>query len=246
MPTPRVPETTRARHNRAMATYWQVRMTAAIDTLEREARRMLQLEEEQSVFSLKFYAVVGDTAARLSAMEAHESSSTLQDLLPELSALVMQSETRQERQDELKTRYQLLAKEIYPDRTMIVDGEGVQASHMHRLNVAYQHSDLAALIRLEAERLVAEICHENADSAIMESALYEIKRAADTYADAYRALLCSPLNGLMLRVMAARQAGWDLIEATQRKIERAMEEKERVSFTAREAMTEWQAPSQVM
>ena len=97
--------------------------------------------------------------------------------------------------------------------------------------------------------MVAELCGDDlSDTALLESALYEIKRASDTYADGYRTLLGSPLNTLMLRSMSARIAGWDLVETVKQKVEQRIEEKERALFTAVTAMseTEWAEPTQMM
>ena len=107
------------------------------------------------------------------------------------------------------------------------------ASRMHALNAAYHHGDLAALLKLEAEILLSGVMSANlANSSAIESALHDIERAADTYAESYRHMLRSPLNELMLRALAARLAGWDWMETVVRKIDAAANERERAQASA--------------
>ncbi len=210
-----------------VAGYWQARMNAVLDTLEREARRMLQLEHELNAFANRYYEAVGDVAHRLAQLEM-TIASVAEDVTTVMPVVMAQREEAPERSVELKTRYRLLAKEVHPDRAMVVEGTGGRANVMHALNAAYQQGDLAAMLRLEAEmHLVRLLPDATRDTAELETALREVSRAAMTYGDSYRAMLGSPLHELMLRAMSARLAGWDWIEAVVRKAERAIEEKER-------------------
>jgi hypothetical protein len=103
---------------------------------------------------------------------------------------------------------------------------------MHTLNAAYQQGDLAALLRLEAQMLLHGMADEQGATVDLEVALRDVEKAAETYANGYRALLNSPLNELMLRAMSARLAGWDWMQAVVRKVERTIEEKERAAALA--------------
>lgn len=238
-----------ARRARELSNYWRIRLTTAIDQLEREARRMLQLEEELGAFATRYYEAISEPVQRLDALEMQLPDPKAKDLVPEFNDIVTQCQARAGRRVELKKRYRSLAQEIHPDRAMVIESTGFGASSMSRLNVAYQKGDLAALLKLDAELMVAELCGDDlSDTALLESALYEIKRASDTYADGYRTLLGSPLNTLMLRSMSARIAGWDLVETVKQKVEQRIEEKERALFTAVTAMseTEWAEPTQMM
>ncbi len=226
------------RAHRQMQTYWRVRINATLERLEREARRMLQLEQDLSAFAQHYYEAVGDAAERLAQVEHKIAASpaVAAPAMPEevcrvLPDALAQRDAREARRVELKSRYRALAKEIHPDRAMVAEGSGDMASNMHRLNAAYQHGDLAALLKLEAQMLLARIADADANAGL-ERALHEVERAADTYAHGYRSLLNSPLNELMLRAMSARLAGWDWMQAVVRKVERTIEEKERAAVLA--------------
>ena len=208
------------------AHYWRVRTTTTLDRLEREARRMFQLESELSHFAREYYAAVGEAVERLAHLERLAAPTGDSDVPHAMPAVLAQRDAHSTRQGELKARYRSLAKEIHPDRAMAVEGQGPQANNMHTLNAAYQHGDLAALLKLEAKMLLDQMS-TNGVSAEFEMALREVERAADTYAEGYRTMLGSPLNELMLRAMSARLAGWDWVQAVVRKVERAIEEKER-------------------
>lgn len=219
------------RNNRERARYWRVRIEAMLEKLEREARRMFQLEQELSLFASSYYDMVGPAAERLAVLEQGQGMTAAPlsvDALPEAS---VQREARGARLGEIKTRYRSLAKEIHPD--CAVAGAGGVANAMHTLNAAYQKGDLAALLKLEAQMALSRIDDEAPSaSAELEAALREIERAATTYADGYRAMLGSPLNELMLRAMSARLAGWDWMEAVVKKLEQAIESHERAAIEA--------------
>ncbi|MFZ4540599.1 MAG: J domain-containing protein [Rickettsiales bacterium] len=209
------------------ASYWHVRITAALDMLEREARRMFQLEGELSQFAGEYYNAVGQATERLARLEQY-STEPVPEEMNAMPAVLAQRDAGDERRVELKSRYRSLAKEVHPDRAMVVEGTGKAASHMHMLNAAYQQGDLAVLLRIEAQMVIERIqLDENAKISEIENALREIERAANTYAEGYRSMLNSPLNELMLRAMSARLAGWDWMEAVLRKVERNIEEKQR-------------------
>jgi hypothetical protein len=210
--------------------YWRVRTTTTLDRLEREARRMFQIESELSHFAREYYAAVGEAVERLAYLEQMTAPTGNESNVPHaMPAVMAQRDAHSTRQAELKTRYRSLAKEIHPDRQMAVEGAGQQANNMHTLNAAYQHGDLAALLKLEAKMLLDQMSAEGI-SAEFEMALREVERAADTYAEGYRTMLGSPLNELMLRAMSARLAGWDWVQAVVRKVERAIEDKERAAI----------------
>lgn len=217
-----------------LPSYLHARMQATLDKLEREARRMFQLEEELSSFSNQYYTIVGDAAERLAQVEQKQIDKlTVADTTIAIPDMLAQRDASIARRQELKSRYRSLAKEIHPDRAMVVASSGTGANHMHTLNAAYQHGDLAALLKLEAHMALEQLAGtQTAPSYELECALREIEKAAETYAQGYRTLLNSPLNELMLRAMSARLAGWDWMDAVRRKVERTIEEKERAAALA--------------
>lgn len=216
------------RVQRQLATYWRVRVSKTIERLEHEARRMLQLEEEIAAFAAEYYAAVGESAARLARMEEQLRTKIPADAtIPEFEEVLAYRDGQAARKLELKARYRSIAKEIHPDRAMIVDGAGTGSGQMHALNTAYQHGDLAALLKLEAQLQLTKLCDiDFSATAALESALHDVNRAADTYAQGYRTLLNSPLNELMLRAMTAHMEGWDFMQAVIQRIERTIDEKE--------------------
>jgi hypothetical protein len=118
---------------------------------------------------------------------------------------------------------------------------------MHTLNTAYQQGDLAALLKLQAQLQLTRLCDiDFSATAALESALYDVNRAADTYAQGYRDLLNSPLNELMLRAIAAQMEGWDFMQAVVQRIERSIEEKaqELLLLNAMTMARSWQPSGQ--
>lgn len=221
------------RAERQLAHYWRVRIGTTLERLEREARRMFQLESELSHFARDYYDAVGEAAERLAHIEQMTAPTARieSDVPAAMPAVLAQRDAHSTRQAELKTRYRSLAKEIHPDRAMAVEGTGSNANNMHTLNAAYQHGDLAALLKLEAQMLLdQQLGTDGIVTMAFEQSLREVERAADTYAEGYRTMLGSPLNELMLRAMSARLAGWDWVQAVVRKVERAIEEKERAAI----------------
>ena len=214
------------------AHYWRVRISTTLDRLEREARRMFQLESDLSHFAKDYYDTVGNAAERLYALEQHLTAAPADSDVPQaITTAFAQRDAHGTRQAELKTRYRSLAKEIHPDRAMVVEHAGQQANNMHTLNAAYQHGDLAALLKLEAQMHLEQMM-DGGITIRFEQVVRDVERATDTYAEGYRAMLGSPLNELMLRAMSARLAGWDWVLAVLRKVERAIEEKERAAIEA--------------
>lgn len=210
------------------------RIHAVLERLEYEARRVFQLEAELSAFSNEYYEVVGEVTERLAEVEARltsEGTSVAASYpMPEVLA---SRDAADARKRELKARYRQLAKEIHPDRVSLTSGTGARANHMHSLNAAYAQGDLAAMLKLEAEMVLTEMLDTNlADHRAVERSLREIERAIETYAESYRTMLNSPLNELMLRAMSARLAGWDWMQTVVKKVERAIEEKERAMIEA--------------
>ncbi len=219
-----------ARPQPSMAHYWRTRTQTQLDQLEREARRMFQLEEDLSAFAKHYYQAVGAVSERLAQVEQRLASVGSDEVVASMPTVIAQRDASDARRSELKTRYRALAKEVHPDRAMVIDSAGTLATTMHALNAAYHHGDLAAVLRIEAQMLLAQVPHEEPHaSAAMEQALRDIERAANTYAEGYRTLLNSPLNELMLRAMSAQLAGWDWMKAVVRKVERTIEEKERAA-----------------
>jgi hypothetical protein len=213
-----------------MAHYWRLRTQTLLDRLERQARRMFQLEEDLSAFAKQYYHAVGTVTERLAQVEQRLATSSRDEMVATMPTVMAQRDASDARRSELKTRYRALAKEVHPDRAMVVDSAGTMATTMHALNSAYHHGDLAAVLRIEAQLLLAQVPHEEPHaSQQMDSALRDIERAAETYAEGYRSLLNSPLNELMLRSMSAQLAGWDWMQAVVRKVERTIEEKERAA-----------------
>lgn len=205
--------------------YWRVRSQKTLDRLERETRRMFLLEAELTAFAANYYAQVGHHAERLMELEAQLLTAAPQEASSStLNEVIAQCGMQQTRRAELKSRYRMLAKEIHPDRAMVVEGGGDRASQMQVLNAAYQQGDLATLLRLEAEMLLTST---DTNLPALEERLRAVERAADTYAQGYRELLNSPLNELMLRALNARLAGWDWMEAVVKRVLRAIAASER-------------------
>lgn len=213
------------RARRQLDTYWKVRVGKTIEHLEREARRMLQLEAQLAQFAEEYYQAVGPWVEYLAALEdqfdlPHPEHKDEVESLPLAHA---QREQRAARNVELKERYRNLAKEIHPDRLMAVEGAGELADKMHSLNDAYARGDLAALLKCEAEILMVQL---GQDWSTAEQYLRDIERAAETYAAGYRTLLNSPLNHLMLRSLSAQREGWDWIGAVIQRLQRAIKTRE--------------------
>jgi len=216
------------------AHFWRMRVREALEKLEREARRMFQLEAELSIFAGQYYEAVGAVTERLALVEEQLNGVALEhDITHAMPDLLASRDVHVARRAELKDRYRLLAKEIHPDRAGITCGVGVRANYMHVLNSAYHQGDLAAMLKLEADIVISPMLEAGGlDALAIEQALRELERAADTYAQGYRTMLNSPINELMLRAMSARLAGWDWMQAVVKKVERAIEEKERAMITA--------------
>jgi hypothetical protein len=215
--------------------YWRVRLSKALEALEREARRVFHLEEELATFAGHYYEVVGAATERLNRLEQQMQTDVISGApthhatMVDMPNVLAQCDVRTARRGELKQRYRTLAKKIHPDRAMVVSGMGEGATQMQVLNAAYQQGDLAGLLKLEAKMSVAEITTDSDSSTRFkrfEQGVRAIERATETYADSYRTMLRSPINELMLRAMSAKLAGWDWMEAVLSRVERSIEEKE--------------------
>ena len=231
------------RAQRQMDMYWRIRICKTLDRLERESRRMLQLETELSAFADDYYTTVGVHVERLAELEALLMAEHAPPATPDtMSDVLAQRDMAQSRSSEIKTRYRALAKEIHPDRAMSVEGVGTPAVQMQVLNSAYAQGDLPTMLRLEAEILL-----ERTDMAMsVEERLREVERAADTYAAGYRQLLNSPLNELMLRQLSARLAGWNWMEAVVQRVRRTIVAHERALAVANiAAIGDWRTTAQV-
>ena len=212
-------------HERArkqLDTYWRVRVAKAVEALEREARRMLQLEAQLAAFSQEYYTVVGPWAEYLAGLEAQLEAPPGEYNKDETAAVPLAAAQRDllaVRQDELKARYRQLALEIHPDRNA-PEQSAARAAQMQLVNSAYAKGDLAALLRCEAEIVMSQF---EGDWSRAEGHLRDLERASETYAAGYRTLLNSPLNHLMLRSMAATREGWDWMGAVVNRMEHAAE-----------------------
>ena len=204
--------------------YWQARIADAVQQLTHEARRMLKLEAQLAEFAGRYYAAVGESVWRLMALDAalagEEHASECAAELAEADAYLGGPE---ERGQELKSRYRALAKELHPDRGAVGQRE-VGAAEMHMLTEAYQRGDLAALLALDAELALMRCAR--AGSGMLEEAVHDVSRAAETYARGYRDLLNSPLNELMLRAMAAESEGRDWLAEVVAQLTARIQEKE--------------------
>jgi hypothetical protein len=223
------PSSHEAAAQRHYIAHQQKRMDTAAARLEREARRMLQIEEELSGFANRYYDAVGDAVERLCALE-ERLHGACEEVVNAMPAVLAQRDARSARRSELKVRYRGLAKEAHPDRAALSEPAAGEVNRMHALNAAYQQGDLAGLLRLEAEMELARVAAAHGyANGVLDATLREVDRAADTYAAGYRILLNSPLNELMLRDMQARLAGLDWMGAVVRKIERSIEETQRAA-----------------
>jgi hypothetical protein len=241
------PQTLAERAERQRATYWRVRIQKTIERLEYEARRMLALEAELGAFAEEYYETVGEAVNRLTALEQQLVEPVHLSGAPAMPEIEQQREAREARKVELKTRYRQLAREIHPDRTMLIDAAGMGADRMQLLNAAYERGDLAGLLRIEAQMLLTKLStSEEIDDHALESAITDVVRATETYANAYRSLLHSPLNELMLRSMSAQVEGWDWMQAVVRRVERTIEEKEQILLAMQQLTpaNHWQNPAQ--
>ena len=213
-----------------MAGFWRMKIARALDAFEAEARRMLSLETQLGEFAVQYELLLGEVTDRLASLEEQMGETPGN---AELLAMRAQQEQRTARQNELRARYRTLAMDIHPDRAQLADDSG---AHMQRLTAMYRGGDLAGLLKLEAQLYLARITGEDfADVRGMEAALRDVARASETYAQGYRALLNSPANDLMLRVMSARREGWEMLEVQKRKIERSIFDKEQMMIAAMSA-----------
>lgn len=230
------------RTQRQQEMYWRVRTHKTLERLEREARRMLQLEADLSAFAEEYYRHVGSHAERLAQLESMLAGQEAAEVgARTMQEVQVQREMPQMRQSELKTRYRALAKEIHPDRAMVLEGIGAPAERMQALNEAYTQGDLSCMLRMEAETLLLK----SDASMSLEMRLREIERAADTYAAGYRQLLNSPLNELMLRQLSAQLAGWNWIDAVVNRVQIAIAQSERALVQANiAAIGDWRHQAQ--
>ena len=212
------------RARRQLDTYWRVRVAKTIESLEREARRMFQLEAQLSAFAEEYAQHVVPWAEYLAALEA-QFDAPLPDSKDDLEAMPLiatQRALHAARGEELKSRYRQLAKEIHPD-ALAGDSLAAHADTMRAVNAAYAAGDLAALLKCEAEVLLGQLCE---NWSLAETHLRDIERAVETYAAGYRSLLNSPLNHLMLRALSAKQSGWDFIGSTIQRLQRSIAARE--------------------
>lgn len=188
----------------------QLRMVLAarLATLDIHVRECAALEDALSRFATEYFSAVGEKARLLCSLLApeeqramHKSHHALQDQLQELSR------TRATR---LKQTYRRLARGFHPDYHAASDKPRA-TSMMQTLNAAYTNRDMATLLRLEIEHLVAAGNGRQELAALAEK-LAHCEALIGSYTAEREAMEQSPLFVLHERTMLARLAGEDFIE----------------------------------
>ncbi len=197
-----------------LAARWQSRIRTMAERLETQARRLLQLEAALAHFAERYYTTLEAAVLQLAALDGTHGA------LADFALAEEQCGSSQRRVDEVKARYRSLARVLHTDHAS-------SAEYLQRLHNAYHGGDLAALLGMEAELFLTQLVTRNIRATMeLETALYDVSRAADTYAEGYRARLHSPLYELMLRDQAAAQEGWDYTAALLHKLQEAIAAKE--------------------
>lgn len=211
--SPFSPANLNAQAHRQLMNYWRVRIHKTLEQLETEMRRMLRVESGLERFAL-------DMVARLqpfAQMLAHVPAAVAEPVaLPKAPFEWVQQAVGDARARELKARFRQLAKELHPDATVSEAGRPTMA----QVNHAYATSDLAALVRLEAQLLAPA---EDAPVQAFEDFVRQVEQATQTYRQAYTKLLNSPLYALYARAASAQEDGWDFVESLTRRIKRVAE-----------------------
>jgi hypothetical protein len=208
-----MPATLSEQATRQLVTYWRVRIAKTLDHFESEIRRMLRVEDALESFAQQ-------TTARLSPYMA-----SIRQLSPEMiEALSIprapfewsEKNIARTRALELKNRYRQLAKEMHPDYKSALE----DSPSMTEINAAYGRSDLALLIRLEAQAMLPDVSQP---PQAFEDFVRQVELATQTYRGAYSQLLHTPLYALYARAVSAQEDGWDWADALIRRIKRAID-----------------------
>lgn len=198
---------------RQLMTYWRLRISKALEQLETEVRRMLQVESGLERFAQ-------DMVSRLTPyMEAlRQLPRELAEPLgvPKAPFAWVEQGVASARTREIKSRYRLLAKELHPDAA-VAHASGIT---MAEVNHAYTREDLALLVRLEAQSLAPD---ELQAISVFEDFVRQVEQATATYRQAYTRLLNTPLYSLYARAASAQEDGWDYVDSLARRIRRAVE-----------------------
>lgn len=205
--------------HRQLMTYWRLRIGKALDQLETEVRRMLQVETGLERFAQDMVTRLNPYTEALSQLP-REVADPLG--VPKAPFAWVEQGVAQARAREIKSRYRLLAKELHPDAS-ITHASGVS---MAQVNHAYTREDLALLVRLEAQSLAPD---ELQPVHAFEDYVRQVEQATTTYRQAYTRLLNTPLYSLYARAASAQEDGWDFIESLTRRIKRVVESNEAVA-----------------
>lgn len=197
---------------RQAATYWRMRRREVLDHLEKEVRRMLQLEQSLDRFATDYVERLSGLRQALAPHAARLQSIVV---LPEAPFQWAERHVGLQRQAELKRRYRQLARELHPDFAGV---DNAQPS-MQQINDAYRSRDLALLVRLEAQSLAPEM---DQPTPLIEAYLQQVEQAAHTYRQAYAQLLNIPLYGLYARAASAQEDGWDYLAGLARRARQAL------------------------
>lgn len=197
---------------RQLATYWRVRISKTLDQLENEVRRMLRIETALEHFAQHVVQRLSAQRAAVAQLPAQQAAAIG---LPNAPFEWVELGVAPARAMELKSRYRQLAKELHPD-TATDSGRPT----MSEVNAAYATSDLARMVRLEAQTLAPDTAYA---ALSYEDYIRQVEQATATYRQAYTHLLNTPLYSLYARASSATEDGWDFIENLARRISRALE-----------------------
>lgn len=203
-----------------LSVHWQNHSLKTIEKLENEARRLLRLEQELALFAQDLHQAAGQLALLLAERDAERGEPSDVTPVPDAEEVAVFQAQQHARAEEVKTRYRYLARAI--DQLGMSEGLSGRGALTEALNTAYRQRDIAAMLHLEAQLEVNKHQLDFGDTAALECTLRDITRASETYAKAYRELLHSPLNELMLRALVARQEGWDFVAAVKHQLEDAL------------------------
>lgn len=198
--------------HRQLMTYWKVRITKVLDTLETDVRRMLQVETALELFAQDYCTRLAPVAE---ALAAFSSDVQVRADLPREPFDWFGLGASAIRAKEMKRRYRALARTLHPD---VAEGASIG---MQQLNEAYARHDLAALVRLEAQSLAPD---ESRETREFEEYVRQVEAAAATYRQAYSQLLRTKVYALAARSASAQDDGWDWIESVARRVRRVMQE----------------------
>lgn len=198
---------------RQLMTYWRLRIGKALEQLETEVRRMLQVEKGLERFAQDMVARLGPYLEALRHLP-RELADPL--AVPKAPFAWVEQGVAAARAREIKSRYRMLAKELHPD-AQVAHASGIT---MAEVNHAYTREDLSLLVRLEAQSLAPD---ELQPISVFEDFVRQVEQATATYRTAYTKLLNTPLYSLYARAASAQEDGWDYVESLSRRIKRVVE-----------------------